>query len=145
MLSKCPDIEQNPYGGIYNLRILWSYFINENFHNSRTRHHVDIKLGPVTKYDMRNTTASKKLTITSVPQVVASLAIFQFMANLQPSRSRIPGARSIVLTFSSTITFYLTKNENRTNISLIQLLCYCFEQRYYFYQKTFWFSAKKIA
>ena len=36
------------------------------------------------------------------------------MANLQPSGSRVPNAWSIKLTFSLTVTFYLTKTENRT-------------------------------
>ena len=49
------------------------------------------------------------------------IAFFEFMANLQPSRSRIPEAWSIKLTFSLTITFDFTKTENRNKKSLTQL------------------------
>ena len=49
------------------------------------------------------------------------LSFSQFMANLQPSGSRIPDAWPIKLTFSLTIAFYLTKTEGRTKKSLIQL------------------------
>ena len=43
------------------------------------------------------------------------------MANLEQSGSRIPDAQSIKLIFSLTVTFYLTKTENRIQISLTQL------------------------
>ena len=49
------------------------------------------------------------------------------MADSEQSRSRIPGAWSVVLTFSLKATFYLTKTENRTKKSLAQLSYYCFE------------------
>ena len=49
------------------------------------------------------------------------------MTDSEQSRSRIPGAWSVVLTFSLKATFYLTKTENRTKKSLAQLSYYCFE------------------
>ena len=58
---------------------------------------------------MKNTVTLKKVTVTSCQQIVMSLSFFQFMANLQPFGNRIPDAWSIKLTFSLTITFYLTK------------------------------------
>ena len=36
------------------------------------------------------------------------------MANSEHTGSWIPGAKSVKLTFSLTVTFYLTKTENRT-------------------------------
>ena len=36
------------------------------------------------------------------------------MANLKPSESRIPDAKSVKLTFLLVLTFYLTKTQNRT-------------------------------
>ena len=39
------------------------------------------------------------------------------MANLEQSGSPIPGAQSVRLIFSLTVTFYLTKTENRTEKS----------------------------
>ena len=69
---------------------------------------------------------------------------FWFMANLQPSQSRIPGAWFIKLTFSFTITFNFTKTENKTKKSLTQLPYCCFEKRYYFCQKRLIFYKKKL-
>ena len=45
--------------------------------------------------------------MTPCQQIVTLLYFFQFLANLQPSRSRIPDTWSIKLTFSLTVTFYL--------------------------------------
>ena len=66
-----------------------------------------MKLGPVTKLDKRNKATS---------QIVTSLLFFQFMAILEESRSRIFDALAVKFTFSLTVTFYLTKPENRTNL-----------------------------
>ena len=43
-----------------------------------------------------------------------SLLVFQLMANLGQSGSRIPDAWSVKLTFSLTVTFYPKKTENKT-------------------------------
>ena len=83
-----------------------------------------MKLGPVTKPDIRNTATSKNLTITLCRQIVTS---FQFMDNLQPPGGRIPDAWSIKHTFSLITSFYLTKTENWTKKSLTLLPYYCFE------------------
>ena len=37
----------------------WSTLIKENCHNSRTSNDIDMKLGPVTKFDKRNMATSK--------------------------------------------------------------------------------------
>ena len=73
--------------------------------------------------------------MTSYWEIVISLSFFRFMANLEPSRSQIPDAWSVKLTFSLTITFYLTKTENRTKKSLRQLSHCCFE--YIFWNDIF--------
>ena len=52
---------------------------------------------------------------------MTSLSFFRFMVNLGQSGSRIPDAESVKLIFSLTVTFYLTKTENRTKKSLTQL------------------------
>ena len=57
-----------------------------------------MKLGPVTKLDKRNKTTSK------------------FLDNLSQSGRRIPDVQSAKLIFSLTITFYLTRTENRNKI-----------------------------
>ena len=56
-----PDIVQNSDGGISNFGISGQSLINKNCHNSRTSNHIDMKLGPVTKLNKRNTTTSKRL------------------------------------------------------------------------------------
>ena len=55
-----PDIGQNSDGDISDFRISGQSFINENCHNSRTNHDIDMKLGLITKRNKRNTETSKK-------------------------------------------------------------------------------------
>ena len=80
-----------------------------------------MKLGPATTLDKRQKTIIKYLTMTSCQKIVTSLSFFGFMANLEQSRTRIPDAKSVKLTFSVIVTFYLTKSENRTKKSPTQL------------------------
>ena len=54
-LPQSPDINQNS-----DFRISGQSFIKENCYNARTSHDIDMKLGPVTAIDKRNTTTSKK-------------------------------------------------------------------------------------
>ena len=76
---------------------------------------TDMKLVPVTKLVKRNKTASKNLTITSFREIVISLPFFQFTANLESSDFvRVVGK----LMFPSTVTFYITKTENKIKKSL---------------------------
>ena len=65
--------------------------------------------------------------VTSSRQIVASLPFFQFMANLEQSRSWIQDEWSVKLTFFLIVTVYVTKTENRTEKSLTQLSYYCFQ------------------
>ena len=93
--------------------------VKVNCHNSRNSDDINMKFGPVTKLDKRNKNISKKrLTMTPYRKTVTSLSFFQFMANLDQSGSRIPDAEPVEVIFSLTVTFYLTKTENRTKISL---------------------------
>ena len=94
----------------------------KNCPNSRTINDIDMKIGPITKIDKRNTATSKNITMTSSRQILTSLSFFQFMANLEQSGSQIPDAWSVKLTFSLTVAFYLLKNESRTKKFLTQLL-----------------------
>ena len=73
-----------------------------------------MKLGSVAKLDKRNTAASTKIDDGVMSANYDIFVFFQLMAILQPSRNRIPNTWSIKYTFSLTITFYLTKPENRT-------------------------------
>ena len=84
-----------------------------------------MKLGPVTKLYKKNN--NKNLKIESTRKNVTSLSLFQFMANLEQSGSRITDAESAKFMFPLIVAFYFTKTENRTKISLTQLSQYCFE------------------
>ena len=113
-----PDIGKNSDGGISVFQT-GQFLIKGNCDNSRTNDDIYMTLGPVTKLDKRNKTTAIT-TMTSCQKTVTSLLFFQFTANLEQSRSRIPYAQSVKLTFSLTVTFYLTKTENRTKISQTQ-------------------------
>ena len=92
-----------------------------------------MKLEPVTKFDKRKKATSKKKkkrkksTMTSCRKLLMSLSFFRFMWNLEQSGNRIPDIYSSKFTFSLIVTFYLTKNENRSKKSLAQLSHYCYE------------------
>ena len=53
-----------------------------------------------------------------MPEIVTSLSIFQFMANMQQSGSRVPDAYPVKRIFSLIVIFYIPKTENRTKKSL---------------------------
>ena len=86
-----------------------------------------MKLGPVTKLDKRNKATSKNLRLTSCQKIVTSFPSFEFLANLEQSGGRIPDTDSAKVMFSVTVTFCLTKTENKTKKSLTQFSHYCFE------------------
>ena len=59
-----------------------------------------MKLGPVTKFDKRNKTTSNKFDDDVMSANGDVIVIFQFFANLEQSKSRIPDVLSVKLTFS---------------------------------------------
>ena len=91
-LPESPELGKTQTGGIVNFQNSAEFLITENCQNSRTSDDIDMKLGPVTKLDKRNKTASKQLTMTSCQKIVTSLLFFRFMANLEQSGSRITDA-----------------------------------------------------
>ena len=112
------DIGRNSDGGISDFRISGQSLIKENCHNSRTSDDTDMKLVPVPKLYKRNLTTSKNLTLTSYRKIVTSLSFFKFLANLEQSGGQTPDTESVKNMFSVTVTFCLTKTENRTKKSL---------------------------
>ena len=60
----------------------------------------------------------------SCRKIVMSLSFFGFLANLEQSGGRIPDTESAEVMFSVTVTFGLTKTENRTKKSLKQFSHY---------------------
>ena len=119
-LSQSPDIGQNSDMCVSNFRISGQFLIKENCHNSRISNNFDMKLEPVTKLDKRNTAMLKKLTMMPCWQIVTSLCFFQFMDNLKQTKSCVPKAWSVKLSFLLIVTFNLTKIENRTKKFLTQ-------------------------
>ena len=53
-------LERNSDGSISDFQISGQSFIEENYHNSRTSNGIDVKPGPVTKLEKKNTVISKK-------------------------------------------------------------------------------------
>ena len=51
--------------------------------------------------------------MASSQQTVRSLSFFRFMVNLEQSENWIPDAQPVKVILSLTVTFYLTKTENR--------------------------------
>ena len=63
----------------------------------------------------------------SCQETVTLFSFFGFLANSEQSGDRIPKTESAKDIFSVTVTFFLTKTENRIKKSLTQLSHYCFE------------------
>ena len=63
----------------------------------------------------------------SCQHIVMPLSFFHFITNLKQFGSQILEAWSVKLALTLTVTFYLTKTENRTKKSLTQLSHYCFD------------------
>ena len=103
-----------------------------------------MKLGPVTKLDNRNKTSSKKFVDDAISENCDVIVIFRIFGQFRAVRRPDSGHRVCKSYVSVTVTFPLTKNENRNRKSLTQLSHYCFEQRYFFGQKTLLFCRKML-
>ena len=55
---------------------LVKFFINKSCRESTTSDDIDMKLGPVTKLDKRNTTTSKEFEVTSCRQIMTPASLF---------------------------------------------------------------------
>ena len=115
--SQSLDLGQYSDGDIFDFWIFGQSFINENCHNSRTSHDIDIEFGPVNKLDKRNTATSKKFDddpMSANCDMVFSQIYGQFAAIEKPDSGRM-----VYKTYVSLIvTFHLTELENRTKKSL---------------------------
>ena len=54
-----PDIKKKSDRDVPDFWISGQYLLNENCHNSRTSNGIDMKLGPVTKFDRKNMATPK--------------------------------------------------------------------------------------
>ena len=94
-LPQSSGIGQNSDGGISNFRTSGQSFTKENCHNLRTSDDIDMKLGPVTKFDKRNKTTSKNdpdVMSVNFDVIVIFFNLWQIWSNLEQSGSRSPGA-----------------------------------------------------
>ena len=60
-MPQFPDNGWNSDRGISNFWISVQSYIKETNYNSRTNNNIDMKVGPVTKLDKRNTETAKKI------------------------------------------------------------------------------------
>ena len=75
--------------------------LNKNCDNSRPSSDIDLKLGPVTKLNIRNTTTPQKFDDDIIFANYGVIIIMvDFIANLGQSGSRIPNAWFVKSTFS---------------------------------------------
>ena len=92
--------------------------MKRNCHNSRISDDINIKLGPVTKLDKRNKTASNKIDDGVMPKNCDVIVIFsvydQFVA-FRKSDSECIVCKTYIFII---VTFYLTETVNRTKKSL---------------------------
>ena len=111
--------------GISDFWISGQSLIKVNCHNSRTSDDINWKLGPVTKLGKTNNV--KKIDNDIMPTNCDAIVIFLIYGKFGGIRK--PDSRRVVCktSFSVTVTFYLTKTENRTKKSLTQLSHYYFE------------------
>ena len=79
---------------------------------------LDQQLNLTTKTKHRQ----KNLTMTSFWGILTSLLFFRFMADLEPSKSRIQDAQSVKITFSLSVTFYFTKTTALTKSTALTIL-----------------------
>ena len=71
------------------------YLVKENCHNSRTSSDIDMKLGPVTKLDKRDTATSKKIDDNVMSVNCDATVIFLIFGNLEQSGSPTPDPWSV--------------------------------------------------
>ena len=76
-----------------DFRIFGQSLINENYHNSRASHDIDMKLWPVTKLNKRNTATSKKIDdgvlLVGFNVIIIFLIYGQFGAIRRPDSGRM--------------------------------------------------------
>ena len=109
-------------------------------YNCITRNNIDIKLGPVTKHEKqeKHKNVKKNWWWRHYAKLWLSSLIFSFMADLELSRSQIPDAWSVILSFSLIATFYFTKTENKNKEPISLSKSTIFAKNADFLQKKCW-------
>ena len=95
-----------------------------DFHNSRTSNDIDMKLGPVTKLDKKNTATSKISdddVMSANCDVIIIFSIYgQFVATQKPDSGHM-------ISICKTYIFINSSFSCHKNLSQTQLPYYCFE------------------
>ena len=103
-----PDIGKNSDVCIPDFRISGQSLIKEKNHNSRTSDDIDMKLGPVTKFDKRNKIASKKVDVDVMSENCDVIVIFWIFGQFGAIWRRDSGHRvckSYVFTNSNLLSY----------------------------------------
>ena len=99
---------------ISNSWISGQSLMNKHWHNSRTSNNIDMKLGPVTKLDKRNTATSKKFDDVAMSANCNKIVIFSiyggFGAILKPD-SGLMACNSYIFVISN-LFLYKTWKQN---------------------------------
>ena len=83
-------------------------FINENCHNSRISHDIDIKLGPVTRLDRGNTSTSKKIdddVMSTDCDVIVFFLIYGQFATIRKPDSRCMVYKTYIFINSNLLSY----------------------------------------
>ena len=140
-----PNPTKNSGRGISNFRISWQSFIKENCHKSRTSNNTDIKLGPVNKLDKRNKTSSNNFNAGVMSANYDVIVIFLIFGQSGPIGKLDSGdivcRTYIFININLKISQKLSTELKKT---LKQPSYYCFEYRYYFWQKMLIFYKKML-
>ena len=117
--AQSPDIGQNSDGGISDFRIFGQSLIKENRHNSRTDDDIDMKLE--LNFTRETKQHQKQIDHNIMSKNCDIIVIFPIYSQFGAIQK--PASRHIVCKtyISLTVTFYLTKTENRTKKSPTQL------------------------
>ena len=86
-MAQSPHIEQNSDSSVSDFQISSQSVIDKIYHNSRTNKNINLKLGPVTKIDKRNTAIL----------IVIFLIYIQFEAMRKQDSGRMVGENYIFI------------------------------------------------
>ena len=124
MSLTCPSLQILVKTQTENFRFLdfWSIHYKEKCHDSRTSHDIDMKLGPVTRLNKRNTVTSKEIDynlISADCDVIVIFPIYDHFSAIGKLDSRRMVYKTYITTNSNLLSY---KNRKISNTALILLL-----------------------
>ena len=103
-MRQSPDNGQNSHGGILDFQISCQLFTEKNYHNSRTSNDIDVKLGPVTNLEKKNTAILKKYNDGVISEFMM-LSFFGLMTNLEQFGSQSPDCKTYIFINSNLLSY----------------------------------------